>query len=189
MSDINLEEIGNTLKNHRLKQNLSIRDVSTKSKIAASTISQIETGKTSPNLLTLKAICDALNVPVFSLFLEEENENIRLVKKNEQQTFVRNISNGKNLVESLITQGNNEMWAAIVDVPAKTDSGNYARHGGEEFVFVLKGSIIYDLEKREPYMLNEYDTLYYPNHIGHRWVNISDQGAQILLVSTSPYKF
>jgi len=189
MSEINLEKIGNTLKEHRLKQSLSIREVASKSKVAASTISQIETGKTSPNLLTLKAICDALNVPVFSLLLEEENDNIRLVKKNEQQSFVRNMSNGKALIESLITQGNNEMWAAIVDVPAKTDSGDYARHGGEEFVFVLKGSVIYDLENRDPYVLNENDTLYYPNHIGHRWVNINDQNTQILLVSTSPYKF
>ena len=47
MSDIDLNKIGNILKTRRLEKNLSIRDLSARSDTAASTISQIETGKTS----------------------------------------------------------------------------------------------------------------------------------------------
>ena len=54
MSDIDLNKIGNILRNRRMEKNLSIRDLSARSDVAASTISQIETGKTSPNLLTLQ---------------------------------------------------------------------------------------------------------------------------------------
>lgn len=50
MSDIDLNKIGNILRNRRMEKNLSIRDLSARSDVAASTISQIETGKTSPNL-------------------------------------------------------------------------------------------------------------------------------------------
>ena len=121
MSDIDLAKIGNILKARRLEKNLSLRDLSARSDTAASTISQIETGKTSPNLLTLKALCNALDIPVFSLFMDDEISNVRLVRHNEQQTFIRNISNGKALVESLITQGKNEMWGAIVDIPAGSE--------------------------------------------------------------------
>ena len=99
---MDLNKIGKTLKEHRLGQNLSIRDLSNMSNVAASTISQIETGKTSPNLLTLKSICDALNLPVFSLFLEEDDEQVQLVRHMDQKSFVRNMSNGKSLIESLI---------------------------------------------------------------------------------------
>lgn len=105
MSDIDLNKIGTILKNRRSEKNMSIRDLAARSEIAASTISQIETGKTSPNLLTLQALCNALDLPVFSLFLDEDISNVRLVRHNEQQTFIRNISNGKALVESLITPG------------------------------------------------------------------------------------
>ena len=101
MSDIDLNKIGNILRNRRMEKNLSIRDLSARSDVAASTISQIETGKTSPNLLTLKSLCNALDLPVFSLFMDDEIANVRLVLHNEQQTFIRNISNGKALVESL----------------------------------------------------------------------------------------
>lgn len=181
--------IGQTLKNKRIQLNKSIRDLASCSKVAASTISLIENGKTSPNLLTLKAICDALEIPVFSLLLDEDEHRIQLVRKNEQHTFTRNVSNGHVLTERLIIQGKNEMFAAIISVPAHSDSGHYAHHGGEEFVFVLRGSVVYDLEGKGKYNLNEYDTLYYPNYIGHHWENITDQDAEIMLVSTSPYKF
>lgn len=189
MSDIDLNKIGTILKNRRSEKNMSIRDLAARSEIAASTISQIETGKTSPNLLTLQALCNALDLPVFSLFLDEDISNVRLVRHNEQQTFIRNISNGKALVESLITQGRNEMWGAIIDIPSNSDSGTFAHHGGEELVFILEGCISFELENYNTYVLEKYDCLYYPNYIGHRWTNTSDIDAKMLIISTSPYKF
>lgn len=189
MSDIDLNKIGNIVRSRRLEKNLSIRDLSARSEIAASTISQIETGKTSPNLLTLQALCNALDLPVFSLFMDDEITNVRLVRHNEQQTFIRNISNGKALIESLITQGRNEMWGAIIDIPANSDSGKFAHHGGEELVFILEGCIRFELENHRAYVLEKYDTLYYPNYIGHRWINSFDENAKMLIISTSPYKF
>ena len=189
MSDIDLNKIGNILRNRRIEKNLSIRDLSARSDVAASTISQIETGKTSPNLLTLKSLCNALDLPVFSLFIDDEITNVRLVRHNEQQTFIRIISNGKALVESLITQGRNEMWGAIIDIPAHSDSGTFAHHGGEELVYMLEGCIRFELENYLVYTLKKYDTLYYPNYVGHRWTNSSDADAKMLIISTSPYKF
>ena len=186
---MDLFRIGQTLKDKRTKLGMSIRDLANICQIAPSTISLIENGKTSPNLLSLKSICDTLNIPVFSLLLDEAEDKIKLVRKNDQASFIRNISNGQTMTESLIIQGVNEMYAALVHVPPKTDSGAYAHHGGEEFVFVLKGSIVFDLEANARYSLGEHDTLYYPNCIGHRWENNTDDDAEIMLVSTSPYKF
>ena len=186
---MDLEFIGLTLRQHRMNQNLSIKELSARSGVAGSTISQIETGKTSPNLLTLKSICNALDIPVFSLFLEDESDKIQLVRSTDQETFIRNVSNGQALKESLIIQGKNEMYAAIVEVPPHTDSGAYSHHGGEEFVYVLEGSLHYDMEDHDIYLLNQHDTIYYPNYIGHRWENHSDETAKILMVSTAPYKF
>lgn len=186
---MDLEYIGNTLKQHRINRNMSIRELSAISNVASSTISQIETGKNSPNLLTLKAICDALDVPVFSLFMQDDQVKISLVRKQEQEPFIRNISNGNTIKESLIIQGKNEMYAAVVVTPPHTDSGEYSHHGGEEFVFILEGDLIFDLEGHKKYILHEHDTLYYPNYVGHRWENNSESNVKMLMVSTSPYNF
>ncbi|MEL7648857.1 MAG: XRE family transcriptional regulator [Sedimentibacter sp.] len=188
MDDIDLLAIGNFIKQKRLEQGLSIRELSAKSNVAAGTISQIETGKTSPNLMSLNAICNALRFPVSALFIENSSDKIKLVRKNERMTFVRNVSNGKELLESNITKGENEMWGSIVQVPPKSDSGPYYYHDGEEFVFILKGTLTFDLENNPAYILDEHDTLYYPNSIGHRWMNESDDEVQMLIVSTSQYK-
>lgn len=186
---MNLEFIGSTLKQHRLSRAMSIRELSSISGIASSTISQIETGKNSPNLLTLKAICDALDIPVFSLFMEEDQTKIRLVRKDDREPFVRNTSKGAPAKESLIIQGKNEMYGGVVEMPPHTDSGAFSHHGGEEFVFVLEGTINFYLEGHNEYELHEEDTLYYPNYIGHRWENKSDSTVKMLMVSTSPYNF
>lgn len=186
---MNLEFIGSTLKQHRLSRAMSIRELSSISGIASSTISQIETGKNSPNLLTLKAICDALDIPVFSLFMEEDQTKIRLVRKDDREPFVRNTSKGSPVKESLIIQGKNEMYGGVVEMPPHTDSGAFSHHGGEEFVFVLEGTINFYLEGHNEYELHEEDTLYYPNYIGHRWENKSDSTVKMLMVSTSPYNF
>lgn len=185
---MDLLRIGQILKDKRQAMELSIRDLSAQCGVAASTISQIETGKTSPNLLTLESICDSLDIPVFSLFVEESG-GVQYVSADGQKTFTRNISNGKALLESMIVQGNHEMHVVTIDVPAYTDSGNYAIHEGEEFVYVLEGSLTFELEKNGQYPMKKGDSLYYRNCIGHRWYNESEKEAKILMVTTSPYSF
>lgn len=174
-----------------MKRSLSIRDLAKKSNIAPSTISQIETGKTAPNLLTLKSITDALNFPVANLFLEDNNDKIKLVRSNDQITFIRNLSSGEPLIEYLLTKGQNDMWAGIIEIPNNSNSGDFISHGGdgEEFVYILEGSIVYHLENNNTYTLYENDTLYHPSSIGHRWSNNSNKEAKIMIVSTTPFNF
>lgn len=185
---MDLQRIGQILKEKRQAMDLSTRDLSALSKVAASTISQIETGKATPNLLTLEALCNSLDIPLFTLFIEETS-SIRLVRAADQKTFVRNISNGKSLIESMIIQGNHEMHVATILVPAHTDSGDFAYHKGEELAYVLNGTVEFEMENNGTYHLEAGDSLYYHNCIGHRWYNDTDEEAKILMVTTSPYNF
>ena len=108
MEDLDLLRVGAQLKRLRMDKNWSIRDLADRSGIAASTISQIETGKTSPTLLTLKALCSALEIPVYTLFLSDTS-HIHLVRANERQTFLRSVSGGVPMTESMLIEGKNEM--------------------------------------------------------------------------------
>lgn len=188
MSKLNLERIGFLLKTRRVESGLSIRELSIQSGVAAGTISQIETGKTSPNLVSVYSLCETLNFPISALFIQDDSDSVKLVRKNERTSFVRNTSNGESIVESLITKGESRMWGGIVDMPARTDSGDYYYHGGEEFVFMLEGSITFSLDQVGNYILEAGDTLYYPNEIGHRWENHTKEAAKFLIVSTSEFR-
>lgn len=187
MAELNLARIGNMLKNQRVSLGLSIRELAARCHIAAGTISQIETGKSSPNLVSIHTLCEALSFPISALFVEESAEQIKLVRKNERSSFIRNLSNEKEILESLITKGDSKMWAGVINMPPHTDSGDYYYHEGEEFVFMLKGTLTFMLENYPAFILNEEDTLYYPNIIGHRWENPADEPAEFLIVSTTEY--
>lgn len=188
MSKLNLTRIGFLLKNRRVESGLSIRELSIKSGVAAGTISQIETGKTSPNLVSVYSLCETLNFPISALFIQDDTDRVKLVRKNERTSFVRNTSNGESIVESLVTKGESRMWGGIIDMPAGTNSGDYYYHGGEEFVFILEGSITFSLDQVGNYILETGDTLYYPNEIGHRWENHTKEPAKFLIVSTSEFR-
>mgnify|MGYP000428243405 CR=1 FL=1 len=188
MSELNLTRIGSLLKTRRIDMGLSIRELSSKSGVAAGTISQIETGKTSPNLVSIYSLCETLNFPISALFLEDNSDKIKLIRKDERFSFTRNTSNDKTITESLVTKGDTKMWGGVVDMPPHTDSGDYYYHEGEEFVFVLDGQITFMLEGAPDYCLFPGDTLYYPNEIGHRWENAGDVPAKFLIVSTSEFK-
>ena len=189
MSELNLARIGRLLKNQRIINGLSIRELSARSGVAAGTISQIETGKSSPNLISVHALCEALRFPISALFMEESADQIKLVRKNERSSFVRNSSADKDIIESMITKAGSKMWAGAITMPPHTDSGEYYYHDGEEFVFVLEGELTFMLENNPPVLLAKEDTLYYPNTIGHRWENQTDETVHFLIVSTSEYGY
>ena len=109
MSKLNLARIGFLLKSRRIELNLSIRELSVKSGVAAGTISQIETGKTSPNLVSVYSLCESLNFPISALFIQDDSDRVKLVRKNERTSFVRNSSNQETILESLITKGDSRM--------------------------------------------------------------------------------
>lgn len=188
MSKLNLARIGFLLKTRRIEMGLSIRELSTNSGVAAGTISQIETGKTSPNLVSVYSLCETLNFPISALFIQDDSDRVKLIRKNERTSFIRNTSNQKSIIESLITKGDSRMWGGIIDMPAGTTSGDYYYHGGEEFVFLLEGSITFFLEHVGSYVLEAGDTLYYPNEIGHKWENLTKYPAKFLIVSTSEFR-
>lgn len=188
MSELNLTRIGALLKSRRIENGLSIRELSLKSGVAAGTISQIETGKTSPNLISVYSLCETLNFPISALFIQDNSDRIKLVRKDERTSFIRNTSNTESIVESLITKGESKMWGGIIDMPPHTNSGDYYYHDGEEFVFILEGSIRFFIDQMGTYELNVGDTLYYPNEIGHRWENPTENHAKLLIVSTTEFK-
>ena len=117
---LNLARIGFLLKSRRIELNLSIRELSVKSGVAAGTISQIETGKTSPNLVSVYSLCECLNFPISALFIQDDSDRVKLVRKNERTSFVRNTSNQETILESLITKGDSRMWGGIINMPAGT---------------------------------------------------------------------
>lgn len=180
-------DVGENIKKLRLEAGLSLRDLSKKSGVSPSTLSQIENNKINPNLVTLKKISDSLNVSVISLLTISEELNISFIKESERMQVVRNTTkNGNVLEEFLVDSLNRKMEPAIITMPHGTDSIEHVSHEGEEMIFVLEGEIEVELLKVKNYRLSKGDTLYYPCTIPHIFKNISKGESKFLIVATPP---
>ena len=58
------------------------------------------------------------------------------------------------------------------------------RHDGEEFVYVLSGSVILHTEHYEPVRLEPGDSCYFASNMGHALVNGTTQDAKVLWISS-----
>ncbi len=179
-------EIGTTIRNQRQMKGISVRELARLTGLSPSAISQIETGKSVPNILTMKAIAEALDISVISFLLDDLENKISLVKQGERRRLVRNATPTGNLNEEFLAGGRNfQMEPAIISVPPLADSGKPMSHPGEEFIYVLQGHLQYSLEGVKDYDLEEGDSFYYPCSIPHHWMNPSDKiEARFLIVAT-----
>lgn len=64
-------------------------------------------------------------------------------------------------------------------------AGDFARHPGEEFVYVLAGSLDVHFEDGEVVQLRRGDSLYFDSRVGHAYVSASRQLAKVIGVVTS----
>ncbi|WP_256992277.1 helix-turn-helix domain-containing protein [Paenibacillus sp. XY044] len=78
--------IGDTIRNTRKKQKLTLKEVSTMASISLSFLSEIERDKVNPSLSVLKRIANALGVNFTDLFGEEKRSIV--IRKNERKPLV-----------------------------------------------------------------------------------------------------
>jgi uncharacterized cupin superfamily protein len=70
----------------------------------------------------------------------------------------------------------------LVTLEPNTGSGaNPIVHTGHEFVFCIKGRMIYTIEDRT-FLLEPGDSLLFESHLPHRWQNVDTGASQALLV-------
>ena len=67
-------------------------------------------------------------------------------------------------------------------VPGPED---YARHEGQEFIYILSGIVEVHFEGGKVVRLAKGDSLYFDSHIGHAYVSISRQPARTIGACTS----
>lgn len=81
-------DLGNSIKNIRKQKGLTQIDFAAKSGITQTYLSQIENNQKEPNLSTLKAISEALEVPLPIIFFLSMDENDVQKKKREAFNLV-----------------------------------------------------------------------------------------------------
>ncbi|MDN5855628.1 MAG: helix-turn-helix domain-containing protein [Actinomycetia bacterium] len=76
------ELIGDTLRTHRVRRAMTLRDVSAKARVSLGYISEVERGQKEPSSELLAALCDALEVSL-SRVLRDVSVQLELAEQLE----------------------------------------------------------------------------------------------------------
>ncbi|MFA6282113.1 MAG: XRE family transcriptional regulator [Candidatus Omnitrophota bacterium] len=178
--------VGINIKRSREDQGLTVRALAKKLGISPSFLSQIENGKGSPSLVTLKNISDALSTTIGSLVGEDQKKDDNPVVRSSERKHVQELSKGINLYLLTSREPNKQMEPLLFKLKEGATSGAKSyKHFGQEFVLVLKGAIEVSLNDMV-YILKKGDSIYFNSTIPHAFKNIGREEAEAVWVITPP---
>ena len=175
-----LESVGKRIRKFRIDKSLSLENVANQTGLSVDYIKQIEAGKQIPPVGTLLQISRALQIDSGSLFKAEQKKAQERIKAYSKRT--------DNYAYTTLTPGaeNKHLKAFRVTIDAMAEhQGVGYRHDGEEFVFVLSGSveiIVGDHVNR----LSANDSLHFNSGISHNMKNVGEAAAELLVVIYNP---
>ena len=173
------------LKTLRLANGLTLEELGEMSGVSISTISKIENRQQKPSFETVLRVSRALRIN-FVHMLETPSNNHHLARRTitragtepklqgEHYTYATHAAEitHKAIIPTIMTIRNR-------DVPP---ADQWSTHHGEEFIYVLSGTIELHTEEYAPATLNEGDSCYLDSAMRHAFVSTGDSDATVLSV-------
>ena len=171
------ESIGERIKILRTEQGMTLAELSDKSNLSISYLSQIERDKTTPSLSTLETIARSLNTGLRYLF-ETDDEVAFVVRANPGKGTAPRTN--PILREPLMPiTGNPDIEVYRITFDPHSPLELIERFAGEEIIYVLGGQLTISIGE-ELFILNAGDSLHYDALLIHSWRNESDLPCTII---------
>ena len=176
-------KIGNKLRRLRLQRGLTQEELADRCELSKSFISLLERDLTSPSLDTLTDLLETLGSDL-PTFLREKAE--KLVFGGED-IFVKEDPEGlRGMIRWLIPSAQkNQMEPILVEMAPGGETAEDDPHEGEEFGYVLAGTIRIVLGDRVERVRRD-ESFYFRPTAPHKLVNAGKGACRVLWVSTPP---
>jgi transcriptional regulator with XRE-family HTH domain len=171
--------VGQRLREIRMKRGLSLRALAELSQLSTNTISLIERGGNSPTVSSLHNLATALAVPITAFFELQSDGQVIHLKKNQRPVSETAGVRMENLGSGLPQQQIEPFLMSIE--PGGSSTSGQITHSGEEFIYVLEGSLVCLIDDQE-YHLEQGDSLLFLATLPHNYSNNSVKVARILIV-------
>lgn len=176
-------QLGKRIKQLRLEKNLTLKEVSDKTGLSISFISQLEHNKTSATLESFKKISDALGVNPSYFFTTPETDITSAVVRGalDQTNYEKNTFIYRDLKGNM----ENPLFMPILVVLHPGDNrGNNFTHKGQEFLYVLEGTLTV-LLKDQKFTLEPNDCIFLDSSKPHYWQNRTEQPVKFLCIAAT----
>ena len=176
-------KIGAKVKELRVQKGLTQEELADRTELSKGFISQLERDLTSPSIATLMDILQALGTDLKDFFNEEPEEQIVF---KESDYFEKLDEEYGNKTEWIIPNAQKNMMEPIL-LTLESGGSTYldVPHEGEEFGYVLQGSIQIHVGKKV-YTAKKGESFYFTPHSEHYITANKTSGAKIIWVTTPP---
>jgi transcriptional regulator with XRE-family HTH domain len=174
-------DIGNKIKEMRLRAGLTQGELANRCELSKGYISQLENDLTSPSIVTLSDILLALGSDMGAFFKASPQEKVVFGKDDYFESSAGGVA-----TKWLITNSQkNEMEPILITIAANGQTESDIPHEGEEFGYVLSGTLTLVLGDGR-YKLGTGDSFYYAADKVHYLINAGAKTAQVIWVSSPP---
>lgn len=180
--------LGQRIRALRMARGWTLEQTGQASGLARSTLSKIENGQMSPTYDALIKLAGGLQIDLSELFAPSPKPmgagRRSICRDNtgfhHDTPFYKHVLLCNDL-------SNKDMVPFKTKIVARSyeDFEDWARHAGEEFVYVLAGTVKLFTEYYEPVELGPGDSWYIDSRMGHRVISVGPEDAEVLWVSTT----
>lgn len=184
--------IGAKLRSLRKHRRLTLGALSKRAGYSVSALSKMENERLGLTYDKLARLAIALEVDMSTLFTDAEPiEGPQAVGRRSvaRKGSGKSVSTGNYDYLYVSTElSRKQMVPIVVKIHATSieEFGPLIRHGGEEWIYVTKGEVEIHSEFYQPERLQEGDSIYLDSRMGHAFISMSKDGAEVVSVCSAP---
>lgn len=177
------EKLGVKMRELRKQKKITLKEVSEKTGLSISFLSQLENSKTSATLESLKKISEALGVNPSYFFSQKDHHSRSIITRSEENSS--SLKRSKFIYSDLTGNMENPLFLPNLIILNPGDNrGNNFTHKGQEFLYVLEGSLTLLLNEEE-HILFPNDSIFINATSPHYWLNKTNKPVKFLCISAT----
>jgi transcriptional regulator with XRE-family HTH domain len=177
-------DVGERLRELRRFRRATLRTIADRSGLSESFLSQVERGRSSASIASLRKIADALGVTMADLFGPDGVPGPKVLRRSERPALAFGVLGKKSLLTPRPLH-HLEVFVGELEVGGSTGEQPYVHGDSEELVVVLSGTVQLELGG-ELFDLESGDSIDYRSSIPHRVTNTGQERAEVMWIISPP---
>jgi transcriptional regulator with XRE-family HTH domain len=177
-------DVGERLRQIRSRRRQTLREVAERAGLSESFLSQVERGRASASVASLRRIADALGIAISDLFQPVEASRPRVLRREDRPSLAFGIL-GRKLLLTPKPLHHLEVFVGELDPDGSTGPEQYAHGDSEELFVVIRGTVLLELAD-EVFELEAGDSIDYRSAVPHRISNAGDEIAEVMWIISPP---
>jgi transcriptional regulator with XRE-family HTH domain len=181
---------GAVVKEERLRRGWTLADASARTGLPISTLSKVENDKISLSYDKLVKLSQGLEIDISRLFgggdapQQKSVTGRRSVTRGHEGRAIETATYGHRYLAADLLNKSFIPVVAEIRVRSLQEFGELVSHPGEEFAYVLEGTVDLYTALYAPVRLNVGDSIYFDSGMGHAYIAVGDATCRVLSICT-----